>query len=120
VLPRVSAALSKFISPIVSSNRDQKRDSRQSFKKQDPKAIERPPLKVVPQAFAAPKISAPTLEPLKMGVAETFIELFKMLRGHSAHLSRRMGQDAYANPKGLKRSRKRRERKGVLLDKKVE
>ncbi len=134
MLPRVGAALSSFITPIVSSKTDsqgsQKRGQPQHRSQSEGKKPEKPQLTVVQDALAetakevaaaqrpALHAAAPPVTQAQASVTSSFLQLLNFIQGRHEAIRRWVGGRAYHAASGQKKNA--RFRKGTMLDQKAE
>jgi hypothetical protein len=124
VLPRVSAALSRFIAPVAStdaqlpSRRPPAPPALDAFRRET--QHERAPSKDKPETPLRLVSSTPPSAENKVGsVALAFVQIFQMLRQGRGHLSRWLGNHSYQM--AIRRQKKiGKFRKGTMLDQKAE
>lgn len=131
MLPKVSAALSKFVPPIAASSRqtavgdeeEEKRRSFQRFKDQEkkhepepepPPKPDLPPLRLVEEHEQPPSPETPGLS-----VAQHFLHLLSRFNERRGILFRWFGQQSYLAAEHQQKKSVRL-RKGIMLDEKID
>jgi hypothetical protein len=118
VLPRVSATLSRFLTPVnpeSTSSEDAKKD--QEFQRY---ASEKTPsLENSSEPSSSEEIPSATSEPIseKSGVAQAFVQLFLIFQEHQKILMRRLGRKTY---QALLKRQNGGISKGTVFDEKAE
>jgi len=135
VLPRVSAALSRFIQPVSSSAeresvRAKEKEEGQEFQRFNPHSRKKPQAPQEPLSDEEKKdpLPPPSLRLAERpsrpqgGVTAAFLDIFRTLRSQRQSLVRWLGHRSYGNQKQASAATERpgRLKKGAILDQKAE